>query len=87
MCIRAQSVFVAQLFLQPLATSHAKGTHSTRVAGMQLPLEHIDGGRYRSWPSHIAAPHTVPSAIALQVPCLPATAHERQLGHIADPQQ
>jgi hypothetical protein len=29
----------------------------------------------------------VPSPIGLQVPSLPGTAHERQLGHIADPQQ
>jgi hypothetical protein len=34
-----------------------------------------------------AVPHTVPSAIGEQVPCLPATAHERQAPHDADPQQ
>ena len=86
-CILAQSAVVAQLVLHPLAATHAKGAQSTRVPGMQVPLEQVDGGRYRSWPSHIAWPHTVPSAIGLQVPCLPGTAHERQLGHIADPQQ
>jgi hypothetical protein len=54
---------------------------------MQLPFAQIDGARYRSLPSHMAAPQTVPSPIGLQVPSLPGTAHERQLGHIADPQQ
>ena len=54
---------------------------------MHMPPWQVDGGRYRSWPSHIAWPHTVPSPLGLQVPCLPGTAHERQLGHIADPQQ
>jgi hypothetical protein len=29
----------------------------------------------------------VPSPVGLQVPSLPGTAHERQAGHIADPQQ
>ena len=44
-CILAQSVLVAQLVLHPAATSHAKGTHSTRVACMHMPVEHVDGAR------------------------------------------
>jgi hypothetical protein len=52
-----------------------------------MPLEQVDGERNRSWPSHMPPPHTVPSAVGEQVPCLPATAQERQLPHDADPQQ
>jgi hypothetical protein len=44
-CIRAQSVFVAQLVLHPAATSHAKGAQSTRVPSAHMPLEHVDGAR------------------------------------------
>lgn len=38
-------------------------------------------------PSQEPAPHTVPSAIGAQVPCCPGTAHERQAGQDAEPQQ
>jgi len=44
-CILAQSVLVAQLVLHPAATSHAKGTHSTRVPCAHMPVEQVDGGR------------------------------------------
>ena len=44
-CIRAQSVFVAQLVLHPAAASHAKGAHSTRVPCTHMPPEQVDGGR------------------------------------------
>ena len=86
-CILAQSVFVAQLVLHPAAVSHAKGAQSTRVPCTHMPLEHIAGGRNRSWPSHMPVPHTVPSPVGAQVPCLPGTAHDLQVPHDADPQQ
>ena len=35
----------------------------------------------------MAAPHTVPSGMGEHVPCVPATAHERQAPHDAAPQQ
>ena len=55
---------------------------------MHVPAAQVDAGCSPSLPSQVAAaPHTVPSAIGEQVPCFPATAHERQAPHDADPQQ
>jgi len=86
-CIRAQSASVAQLELHPVAALQPQGAQSVRVPSVQMPLEHVDGARKRSIPSHMAAPHTVPSAVGEQVPCLPGTAHDLQVPHAADPQQ
>jgi hypothetical protein len=86
-CIFAQSASVAQLVVHPAAALHPQGTQSTRVPCVHMPLEQVDGGRYRSWPSHMLAPHTVPSAVGEQVPCLPGTAHDLQVPHDAEPQQ
>ena len=52
-----------------------------------MPLEQVEAARKRSLPSHMPAPHTVPSAVGEQVPCLPGTAHDLQVPHDADPQQ
>ncbi len=87
LCFFAQSPSTAQLVLHPPVASQPKGAQSTRVPCTQVPLEQVDGGRNRSWPSHTPDPHTVPSPVGEQVPCLPATAHERQVPHDADPQQ
>jgi hypothetical protein len=86
-CILVQSVFAAQLVLHPAAVSHAKGAQSTRVPCWHMPLAQVDGGRNRSWPSHMLAPHTAPSAVGAQVPCLPGTAHDLQFPHDPEPQQ
>jgi hypothetical protein len=67
-CIFAQSASVAQLVLHPAAALHPQGAQSIRVPCMHMPLEQVDGGRYRSWPSHMLAPHTVPLATGAQVP-------------------
>ena len=67
-CILAQSVFVAQLVLHPAAALQPQGAHSIRVPCMHMPLAQVEGGRYRSWPSHMLAPHTVPLATGAQAP-------------------
>jgi hypothetical protein len=57
------------------------------AATLQVPAAHVDAGCSPSLPSQEAAPQIVPSATGEHVPCLPASAHERQAPHDADPQQ
>jgi hypothetical protein len=58
------------------------------VGGVHEPAAQVDAGWNASLPSQDgAAPHTVPSPTGEQVPCCPATAHERQAPHVAAPQQ
>ena len=84
----AQSPLPAQLVLQPTTASQAYGAQSILLGELQTPAAHVDAGCNPSLPSHeAAAPHTVPSATGEQVPCFPATAHERHAPHDADPQQ
>lgn len=52
-----------------------------------MPAAQVDWGWSRSLPSQEAVPHTTPSATGAQVPCCPGTAHERQAGQDAVPQQ
>jgi hypothetical protein len=52
-----------------------------------VPFEQVDAARNRSLPSQLAAAQTVPSPVGEQVPCFPATAHDRQLPQVAEPQQ
>jgi hypothetical protein len=86
--ILAQSVLTAQVVLHASATaSHAKGMHGRIAPCLHIPAKQVDTACRRSLPSHIAAPHIVPSAIGQQVPSWPGIAHELQLEHAAEPQQ
>jgi hypothetical protein len=84
----AQSASTAQLVLQPFAAaSHAYGVHSIRAGIAHAPATQVEVGFRRSFPSHVAAPQTAPSATGQQVPSCPAIAHELHGAHAPVPQQ